>query len=394
MGTLAERPSGPSKHSASEDEKLPTENASEVCGQESDTQMGGVRKPAATGEPNPESLKIPALGRETEGALELEGVNARRNGEVSDRDTAEISGEFMNRVDGDTATANIVSEEGTKERGQDGGTSCESDMHEAGVIDRERNESNRGEVSRRDDPATNTRRERNNRSVRGGAESSDWRRGKRERSGAERDPRSSSPAEDDERGRKRRKSGDLPLSPAETKFRMGAREGRGSPRFEPDRRRARYQPPRTPSEEDQRATLYVGDIEAHTSKWDLRRTFERFGDVKEAKMITGQCYGFVTFRSRPDAETALQSADSIDILGRKPYMSLAQGAMPAWKIGVGGFVVDPQAGIIDKRDALSKAAEVAAATAAAVLAKQKTEAERQGRGPAGGRSIVAYDDLF
>lgn len=68
--------------------------------------------------------------------------------------------------------------------------------------------------------------------------------------------------------------------------------------------------------------------------------------------------------------------------------------MPAWKIGVGGFVVDPQAGIIDKRDALSKAAEVAAATAAAVLAKQKTDAEGQERGATGGRSIVAYDDLF
>jgi hypothetical protein len=68
--------------------------------------------------------------------------------------------------------------------------------------------------------------------------------------------------------------------------------------------------------------------------------------------------------------------------------------MPAWKIGVGGFVINPSEGIVDKRDALSRAAEVAAATAAAVLAKKELEEQNKGNAPRAGRSLVAYDDLF
>lgn len=275
---------------------LQAEIAPESRDQEGDARMGSAGEPPAARDLDPDDSVTLAPERDAEGAHKVEGVTESSDGEVCGQDTVGVSGTSLDRVDGDMALANATTEEGIRERGQEGGESHGGDMSEQGLIDRERNESNGGEVSRRDDSATGSGRDRKGRPTRGRAKGSDWRRGKRERSEAERDPRSSSPAGDDERGRKRRKSGDLPLSPDETKFRMGAREGRGSPRFERDRRRGRYQPPRTPSEEDQKATLYVGDIEARTSKWDLRRTFERFGDVKEAKMITGQCYGFVTFR--------------------------------------------------------------------------------------------------
>jgi hypothetical protein len=249
-------------------------------------------------------------------------VVARTSGSGQDQEEGELSGDDTGEEEMSVSLERIHGGASNENRGSDkhaarakasgrGSEGTEGDRDgSAGAFGSERCESGRNghQQCNRGDSAErrNGRRRQPDRDPPGrGADSADWHRGKRERNHSEENYRSSSPAGDDVRGRKRRKSeskplGSLVLSPEESKFRMGTQGGSdratGSPRGVRDRRKGRYQPPRAVNEEDQRATLYVGDLDPSTSKRDLRGAFQRFGEIKESKMVKGQCYGFVTFR--------------------------------------------------------------------------------------------------
>jgi hypothetical protein len=242
------------------------------------------------------------LGRDQEEG-ELSGDDAGEEETSVSLERIHAGASDMNRGSDKHATRAKASGRGSEggEGDRDGSAGAlESEWGESGRNGHR--QSNRGETAERG----NGKRRQLDRDPPGrGADNDDWHRGKRERNRSEEDYRSSSLVGDDERDRKRRKSknaplGSLALSPEESKFRMGTQGGpdraRGSPRGVRDGRKGRYQPPRAVNEEDQRATLYVGDLDPSTSKRDLRDAFQRFGEIKESKMVKGQCYGFVTFR--------------------------------------------------------------------------------------------------
>ena len=76
--------------------------------------------------------------------------------------------------------------------------------------------------------------------------------------------------------------------------------------------------------------LFVGGLAWATSDDSLRAAFEAFGPVTDAKVImdreTGRSrgFGFVTFESEGDAETAKSSMDGAQLDGRSIRVDVAQ----------------------------------------------------------------------
>lgn len=76
--------------------------------------------------------------------------------------------------------------------------------------------------------------------------------------------------------------------------------------------------------------LFVGGLSWDTTDESLKEAFERFGAVSEAKVIldrdTGRSrgFGFVTFDSDADGETANQEMDGATIDGRSVRVNEAQ----------------------------------------------------------------------
>ena len=88
--------------------------------------------------------------------------------------------------------------------------------------------------------------------------------------------------------------------------------------------------------------LYVGGLSWGTTDESLRRAFERFGEVTEAKVImdrdTGRSrgFGFVTFAGDDHAMTAIGEMDGASLDGRNIKVSEAQDRGPRTGGGGGG----------------------------------------------------------
>ena len=80
--------------------------------------------------------------------------------------------------------------------------------------------------------------------------------------------------------------------------------------------------------------LFVGGLAWATSDDSLRGAFEAFGPVTDAKVImdreTGRSrgFGFVTFESEADAESAKASMDGAQLDGRSIRVDVAQERQP------------------------------------------------------------------
>jgi cold-inducible RNA-binding protein len=89
--------------------------------------------------------------------------------------------------------------------------------------------------------------------------------------------------------------------------------------------------------------LFVGGLSWGTDDEGLRRAFERFGQISEAKVIsdreTGRSrgFGFVTFENDQDAMSALSEMDGKEIDGRAIKVNEAQERAPRSGGGGGGF---------------------------------------------------------
>ena len=80
--------------------------------------------------------------------------------------------------------------------------------------------------------------------------------------------------------------------------------------------------------------LYVGNLSWGTDEDMLREAFERFGDVRDAKVITdretgrSRGFGFVTYESADDAQAAMSEMDGHELDGRPLKVNEARERQP------------------------------------------------------------------
>lgn len=88
--------------------------------------------------------------------------------------------------------------------------------------------------------------------------------------------------------------------------------------------------------------LFVGGVSWDTSDEGLRRAFEQFGEVVEAKIITdretgrSRGFGFVTFAQGDDAARAMEAMDQATLDGRTIRVNEAQERQRGGGGGGGG----------------------------------------------------------
>jgi cold-inducible RNA-binding protein len=80
--------------------------------------------------------------------------------------------------------------------------------------------------------------------------------------------------------------------------------------------------------------LFTGGLSWHTNDDSLRRAFEVFGEVLEARVIvdrqTGRSrgFGFVTFAQAEDADRAMAEMDGAELDGRRIRVNEAETRRP------------------------------------------------------------------
>ena len=88
--------------------------------------------------------------------------------------------------------------------------------------------------------------------------------------------------------------------------------------------------------------LFVGGLAWATDDSGLRAAFERFGEVEDAKVITdrdtgrSRGFGFVTYGTDADAETAMKAMDGTQLDGRSIVVNEARERKPRRDGGGGG----------------------------------------------------------
>jgi hypothetical protein len=69
--------------------------------------------------------------------------------------------------------------------------------------------------------------------------------------------------------------------------------------------------------------IYVGNLSYDMTEDQMRKEFEKYGEVRSARIITNRMshrskgFGFVEMPNRPEAEAAIAGLHDKDILGRK-----------------------------------------------------------------------------
>lgn len=77
-------------------------------------------------------------------------------------------------------------------------------------------------------------------------------------------------------------------------------------------------------------TIYVGNLSFRTTEDELRRTFEAFGDVSSAKIITdpetgsSRGFGFIEMPNTEEAKAAIEGTNGKDLGGRALRVSEAK----------------------------------------------------------------------
>ena len=88
--------------------------------------------------------------------------------------------------------------------------------------------------------------------------------------------------------------------------------------------------------------LYVGNLSWGTTEEGLRQSFEQFGNVLEARVITdrdtgrSRGFGFVTLEDDDAADTAIQEMDGQELDGRPLRVNVANDRKPRDRGSSGG----------------------------------------------------------
>ena len=76
--------------------------------------------------------------------------------------------------------------------------------------------------------------------------------------------------------------------------------------------------------------IYVGNLPYNTTEADLQQTFEAYGGVGRAKVITdretgkSRGFGFVEMANDPEAEAAIEALNGADFGGRRLVVNKAK----------------------------------------------------------------------
>ena len=117
--------------------------------------------------------------------------------------------------------------------------------------------------------------------------------------------------------------------------RRGKAGKKGSTPKKPQPRRAsRPLEPRTPIPAGS-VEIYVGNLSYDMTEPELRKTFEAFGTVNSARVVTNRFnnkskgFGFVVMPNRPEAEKAIAAMSEKEVMGRKMRVNEAQNTLKA-----------------------------------------------------------------
>ncbi|MBR1588386.1 MAG: RNA-binding protein [Kiritimatiellae bacterium] len=81
--------------------------------------------------------------------------------------------------------------------------------------------------------------------------------------------------------------------------------------------------------------IYVGNLSYEMTEEALRKTFEEFGTVSSARVVTNRFsnkskgFGFVVMPNRPEAEKAIAAMSEKEVMGRKMRVNEAQNTLKA-----------------------------------------------------------------
>ena len=81
--------------------------------------------------------------------------------------------------------------------------------------------------------------------------------------------------------------------------------------------------------------IYVGNLSYDMTEEELRKTFEAFGTVSSARVVTNRFnnkskgFGFVVMPNRPEAEKAIAAMSEKEVMGRKMRVNEAQNTLKA-----------------------------------------------------------------
>ncbi len=106
------------------------------------------------------------------------------------------------------------------------------------------------------------------------------------------------------------------------------------PKKQQPRRAARPPEPRTPIPAGS-VEIYVGNLSYEMTEPELRKTFEAFGTVDSARVVTNRFnnkskgFGFVVMPNRPEAEKAIAAMSEKEVMGRKMRVNEAQNTLKA-----------------------------------------------------------------
>jgi len=76
--------------------------------------------------------------------------------------------------------------------------------------------------------------------------------------------------------------------------------------------------------------IYVGNLPYNTTEAELQQTFEQYGTVSRAKVITdretgrSRGFGFVEMATDPEAEAAIEALNGADFGGRRLVVNKAR----------------------------------------------------------------------
>ncbi|KAJ3270817.1 hypothetical protein HK104_004850 [Borealophlyctis nickersoniae] len=98
--------------------------------------------------------------------------------------------------------------------------------------------------------------------------------------------------------------------------------------------------------------VFIGNLSWQTDDESLRQTFGKYGNVRDAAVMkdreTGRSrgFGFVTFETEQEAQSAIQAMNDADLDGRQIRVNMANERPPARSGGGGGYCIEDFANMV------------------------------------------------